>query len=153
MRLKPPARRGFTLIESVVAILLAALLLAVALPAWQQQVLRLRRGDALVALARIELAQSRWRSTHPRFASRLGLEELALDATSPEGHYRLSLATDGPEPAQGYRAIAQATGAQQQDRLCAWMALEWSEAELRQRSGPDARLDNAQADNRRCWRS
>ncbi|MFM2340559.1 MAG: hypothetical protein RLZZ592_212 [Pseudomonadota bacterium] len=151
--MKTPCPRGLTLIEMLVAALLAALLLGVALPAWQQQVLRLRRSDALVALARIEQAQSRWRSTHPRFARSLGADELALSTISPEGYYRLSLATDGPDPAQGYRAVAQATGAQQQDQRCAWMALEWSDGELRQRSGPDTRLDNALADNRSCWRS
>jgi type IV pilus assembly protein PilE len=145
------AASGFTLIEAVIVTLLVALLLGIALPAWQQQIQRLRRSDAWVALARIELAQSRWRSTHPRFASTLGSAGLALPMTSPEGHYQLELAND-LDPAVGYRALARATGLQQQDLRCAWMAIEWSDAELQRRSGPDARLDNTGADNRSCWR-
>ena len=104
------------------------------------------------ALARIELAQQDWRSRHAQFAQTLAADGLALPALSPAGHDRLSIATDGPDPASGYRAVAQAIGAQQGDSACLWMAIELSQGELRPRSGPDPRLGNAAAENRDCWR-
>ncbi|MEN9366533.1 MAG: hypothetical protein RL489_891 [Pseudomonadota bacterium] len=144
--------RGLTLIEMVVVLTLLALLAAIALPSWQQQLQRGRRGDAIAALARIELAQQDWRSRHAQFAQTLAADGLALPALSPAGHYRLSIATEGPDPASGYRAVAQAIGAQQGDSACLWMAIELSQGELRPRSGPDPRLGNAAAENRDCWR-
>ncbi len=152
-RRSAPAR-GLTLIEMVVVLTLLALLTAIALPSWQQQLQRSRRGDAIAALARIELAQQDWRSRHAQFAPTLAADGLALPALSPGGHYRLAIAiaTDAPDPASGYRAVAQAIGAQQGDSNCLWMAIELLQGELRLRSGPDARLGNAAADNRACWR-
>ncbi|MFM2345979.1 MAG: hypothetical protein RL654_732 [Pseudomonadota bacterium] len=136
----------------VVVLTLLALLATIALPSWQQQLQRGRRSDAIAALARIELAQQDWRSHHAQFALTLGPDGLALPALSPGGHYRLALSADGLDLASSYRAVAQGIGAQQEDSGCLWMAIELSQAELRLRSGPDERLGNAAAENRRCWR-
>ena len=56
------ARRGVTLIELMMAVAVVGILLAVALPAYQESVRRSRRADAASALAGMAVAMERWRS-------------------------------------------------------------------------------------------
>lgn len=60
--------RGFTLLELLVCMALAALLVAVALPSWHGLVLRVQRSDATAALYALAGAQERYRLAHGRYA-------------------------------------------------------------------------------------
>jgi type IV pilus assembly protein PilE len=62
-------KRGFTLVELLVCLAVAALLVMVALPSWRAVVLRVQRADATAALHALATAQERYRLVHGRYAS------------------------------------------------------------------------------------
>lgn len=145
--------RGMTLIELAITVVVVALLAAFAVPAWQQQVQRIRRSDGITALAQLQQAQERWRSHRPTYADRLDREGLDLPARSPAGHYDLGTSTPPDTAHRDYRVVATARGAQADDLLCRWLVLDAVAGQLHHRSGPDAGVGNAEAQNRLCWRS
>lgn len=113
--------RGFTLIELVIAMGALALLLTFALPAYEGRLAAARRGDATLALERIQIAQERHHALHGLYAGELSA--LAIASASPEGLYRVSLQ---PGPGEGYTAVAEARadGAQAQDLACSAISLQ-----------------------------
>lgn len=137
--------RAFTLVELLVVLAVAGLLAAVAYPPMRSAVLKAHRGDALVLLGQVQLAQAEYRSRHPRYAR---LAELALPPAPPGGRYTLSEAEPG---AHGYVVIAQAIGPQAADDACRFLRLEVAGAHTRQASGPSTEVANAAEANRRCW--
>jgi type IV pilus assembly protein PilE len=62
--------RGFTLVELLACIVIAALLATLALPAWRATVTRSYRADAAAALYALGAAQERYRLVHGRYADR-----------------------------------------------------------------------------------
>ena len=140
-----PAQRGFTLLETLVALAIAAILASLSYPAFAEQIRKARRGDALVRLAQLQLVQERWRSEHAGYAS---LAELAVPAETADGLYRLSIA----EPqAAGYVALAEARGAQGRDGPCRFLQLRVAGGNAVRSSGADAGVTNGAALNDRCW--
>mgnify|MGYP000891397066 CR=1 FL=1 len=114
-----PAQSGFTLLELCIAGVLLALLLALALPSFAEQIRKGRRADAHALAATLSHAQERFRLTHKRFAG--SVEELAhegITSSSAAGHYTLSL---GEGTAIGYSfSLRPASGSPQvEDRSCA----------------------------------
>jgi len=138
-------RGTVTLIESLAAIGITATLSAIALPSIEGQLQRMRRADAYATIMGVQLAQERWRSNAPVYAT---LAELGLRDTTASGHYRLALADIEPN---GYRLAATATGAQQRDARCRALRVVVAGADVAYASGPDDATTNADADNRRCW--
>jgi type IV pilus assembly protein PilE len=137
-------RAGLSLIELVVALAIAALLGALSYPSLQAAVLKVRRGEALTTLTHWQLAQERHRSQHTRYAT---LAELGA-ASAPRSRYAY-LEVD--PSATGYRIIARAEGTQAADRACRFLAVTASGGDATRISGPDLALDNAEAENARCW--
>ena len=93
---------GFTLMELMIAVSIVAILAAIALPSYQDQVRQARRADGQVALMEIALAQEKFRTHCTHYASTLtgtrhcdtaqaASSALGLSATSPEGYYSLSV--------------------------------------------------------------
>src|SRR5574343_135853 len=82
-------RSGVTLIELMLVVVVVAILAAIALPSYQQYVLKGRRAEAIAALNAVQQAQERYRANSPSYAATLS--ELAQGATSPYAHYGLSL--------------------------------------------------------------
>ncbi len=132
--MSPP--RGFTLAEAMVACGLAGVLLAVAWPAWREQLLRAGRADGVAALQRLQAAQARFHATHGLYAS--GFDALpGTAARSEQGRYALHIE---PLGADGWRGVAVPQGAQSSDTACAPLTLE---VRLGLPSpGPDARCWN-----------
>jgi type IV pilus assembly protein PilE len=124
------ARRGFTLLELLVAMALAALLITLGLRSQQGQGLRSGRLDAVEALTRLQRAQEQHRSAHGLYASDLAAL-IGAAATSPQGRYAIALDRFGGE---AYRATAK--GAQARDTPCATLTLEVRQGFAQ--TGPDA---------------
>ena len=126
------ARRGFTLLELLVAMALAALLVTLGLRSQQGQSLRSGRLDAVEALSRLQQAQEQHRSAHGLYASDLAAL-VGTAAASPQGRYAIALDRFGGE---AYRATAMAQGAQARDAACATLTLEVRQGFAQ--TGPDA---------------
>lgn len=137
--------RGFTLLESMVAVAVTAILSAVALPSVESQVQRVRRADAVVSLLAAQLAQERFRSGALAYGT---LADIGIAVKSMQGYYRLSVSDPGPA---GFTLTATATGLQQRDLRCRVMRLSVDGAETRFASGHDDAALNDEATNRRCW--
>jgi type IV pilus assembly protein PilE len=61
-------KRGFTLLELLICMVIAGLLATIALPSWRGLVLRVHRSDATAALYALAAAQERYRLVHGRYA-------------------------------------------------------------------------------------
>lgn len=126
----PRARRsqGFTLIELLVVLAVAALLAALALPAYQGSVMRSRRADARAALSTLLQAQERARANCATYATALAdADDCATTAVghpgaSAAGLYTLSVSEAS---ASGFVAVARprAGTSQARDAACAQIRL------------------------------
>lgn len=60
---------GFTLIELMIAVVIVAVLAAIAIPSYQDQVRKSRRAEALRVIGEIRMAQERWRADRPTYGT------------------------------------------------------------------------------------
>jgi type IV pilus assembly protein PilE len=81
-------QRGFTLIELMIVVFVVAVLVAIALPAYQQFVARSHRADAISSLLALSLAQEKWRANHTTYGS---LSDVWSGSLSREGHYVMTV--------------------------------------------------------------
>ena len=58
------ARRGFSMIELLIVMVILAVLAAAAMPAWQQHVISTRRNEAQAMLLKLMLQQERYFTQH-----------------------------------------------------------------------------------------
>lgn len=113
--------RGFTLIEVMIAVAIVALLAAVALPAYNSQVRKSGRTEAIAAMAAVQQAQERWRANNPAYTE--DLDDIGADGTtSPGGYYTLALSSAS---GTGYTLTATAVAGKQQasDTGCTTLTL------------------------------
>lgn len=115
---------GFTLVELMVAVAVIAILMAIAVPSYQQHVLRSRRADATSALGTIQQAQERYRANQQSYATSLASLGIA-SSLSPQGHYTLAITAAS---ATGYTltATARAESPQARDTDCGRFQLQMS---------------------------
>ena len=139
------ASRGFTLVETLIAVGIAAILSGIAYPSLEGQILRARRSDALVSLMQAQLAQERHRANHRSYGD---LAAIGVRPRSPSGHYAIDVAAS---VADGYELVATATGRQAHDATCRTLRLVVAGGSVVFASGPDAATSNAAAVNRTCW--
>ncbi len=142
---------GFTLIELMVAVTIVGVLVAVALPSYQNSVRKGRRSEAFNAIAAVQQAQERSRGNWPGYcgdltsAPTLAACGLGLPASTARGHYTLALSN---VTATGYTVTATAAGGQAADTNCALLAARLAGGTLSYGSG-SAAVD--WADPNRCW--
>lgn len=137
--LRPPASRGFTLVEVATVCAMVGVLAAVALPGYQGQLRQAGRSDAVAALLRLQQAQEQYRAHHGMYADAFGVLRGASQELSELGRYRLQLQRTGGE---SYIATAQAVpgGPQAGDGDCATLTLEVHQGFTQ--TGPSARCWN-----------
>lgn len=144
-RFSARAHRGFTVIETMIAMAVAGILSSLAYPAYQSVVHKTRRSDAQVALLQVQMAQERHRSNHTGYGT---LAEIGIAAESPSGHYTLTI-VDPTE--SGFAVHAAATGSQHGDARCRHMRLTVNGFNVAYASGAEADVANDAAANRQCW--
>jgi len=138
-------QHGHTLIDTAIALAIAAVLAGIAVPSFDGALRKARRADALIAVAQIQGAQERLRSRGGRYGT---LDEIGVGSTSRSGHYTLQVtAFDG----DGYTAVAIAAGPQSRDTACRYMSVRAAGADLSYASGADTAFANAAPANRQCW--
>ena len=153
--------RGLTLMELLVALAIAGILAAIAVPTYLDSVRRARRADAITTLQRVMLLQERHRANNPQYATHLIVSAgaiigvgastaagAAVNVDTPGGTYTVSLSG---ATATAYVVQAQAKGTQSADSPCQVLQLQVSGGQVTQASGATAALDNDASVNRRCW--
>jgi type IV pilus assembly protein PilE len=108
---------GFTLIELMIVVAVIGILAAIALPAYQNFVLKSGRADAHAAILQVQQIQERYRTVNPTYGSvaQLMAMQPGFSAASPDGFY--TIAVTNPT-ATGYTVAATAVGRQANDAAC-----------------------------------
>ena len=117
--------RGFTLVELMITLAIAAILLSVAYPSFMGQV-RSARRDAVDAVSRVQQAQERWRAGNAQYTS---LASLGIPSTTANGYYSLSSsAGSGAAASHSYTITATAVSGKSQaaDSGCTVLSLSVS---------------------------
>jgi len=133
----------------MLVMLISGLLAAIALPAYQNQLIKGRRVDAINALSAVLQAQERWRSNRSSYAA--ALSDLQLAPNSPAKLYSLSLSGLG-DPASfstGFivRAVPLSGSVQSRDSECAELSLSLQGGNI----SYSARNSKSADSSRQCW--
>lgn len=121
---QPVRAGGFTLIELMIAVVIATILLAIAIPSYQSEIRSSRRTDAKTAVLDLAAREQRYYSLQNSFTTSfvdLGYASAATTSvTVGSGYYTVTLAA--PTPAAGaaptFLVTATTTGSQTSDTAC-----------------------------------
>ena len=103
--------KGFTLVELLIVIAIVAILVALAIPSFQDAVRKSRRSDAMDTIMEVHLARERFRVNNPNY----GLPG-TITTASPGGHYSVSLIIPtAPNNILNYSIVATALNDQASD--------------------------------------
>lgn len=108
--------RGFTLIELMIVVAVVAILAAIALPAFNEQMRKGRRAEAIATLQGAQLRLERWRTDNANFAMPAATVTALLPNTA---FYRFTLETPN---ANSYTLTAAPQGGQAND-ICSTLRI------------------------------
>jgi type IV pilus assembly protein PilE len=128
---------GFTLMELMVVLAIVGILLMVAIPSFNEYIMKSRRSDATAQLLMMAMAQERWRSNRATYAN---TAELAYPAETEGGYYALAVTANG---ANNYTMTATPQNSQADER-CGTLTLTFDGAQP-----IGAQMTREPADN--CW--
>ena len=153
----PRLDRGFTLIELMVTMLVAAILLSIAIPSYNSYVLKSHRTDAKSALVDLASLEERYFSTQNAYTSipsQLGYAGGAPPFTVGSGYYQITAITviGATAPTStasvgtpaSYSITATAIGTQVQDTACATFTITSGGVQT-------AATNGGVANNAACW--
>jgi type IV pilus assembly protein PilE len=144
-QLLPRRRSGFTLIELMITVAIAATLAAIALPAYNNQIRKSRRTEARTALLELTGRAERLYSVMNTYwgtttANTLVPADLGYQGAWPisvgSGYYTINLSNNGT--GQAFKFTATAVGAQANDTQCAAFSVD--------------NTGNQQATDPTCWK-
>ena len=134
--------RGFTLIELMIVLAIAAILMTIAIPAFNEQMAKSRRSKGVSAVQQIALLQEKWRASNATYTT--SLANLGAAAVTDDGNYALSVPAAN---ATGFRVLATAQGAQSGDR-CGNIGYTFDGT---QPSGREITLQPTTSGQSNCW--
>lgn len=88
-KFQPSSSQGFTLIELMIVIVIVAIITSIAVPSYQDQMLRTRRTDATEALLSIAALQERYYLQNNVYAD---VDDNLWNADTAQGFYTISMA-------------------------------------------------------------
>ena len=121
---------GFTLLELMVVVTVIAILAALALTSYRNQVLKSKRAEAKQMVSDYALRLEKWRLNNATYTT--ALNSLNAPATSPSGYYTAAITTPTgnciapavpASTANSFRITATAVGDQAADTQCATIVL------------------------------
>ena len=134
--------RGFSLIEVMIVLGIAAILAALASQSYSRYAMRSHRAEAQHMLMAVAQAQERWYATYNRYADNLDKLADARPASS-QGYYELAMSVVDDD-GQGFVAMATPIGRQAGD-ACGSLSIDNAGRKL---PGKDGAAANA---NGSCW--
>ncbi|AUH73763.1 type IV pilin protein [Legionella sainthelensi] len=117
--MKQPKRKGFTLIDLMIALVVMAILVTIAYPYYVSFLLKARRADALATLAQDQIFLERCYAQNFSYNTCTSLP--AFPQTSAQGFYSITLSNLG---ATSYTLTATPRGSQTEDTTCASMTVD-----------------------------
>jgi len=127
---------GFTLIELMVTLVVAAILISIAVPAYQTQVRKSRRTEARNAVMDLAAREERYYSVNNAYTNvalelGYGQDNAAItDRPIGSGYYTVSVTASAADPAAtpptraGFTITAKAVGTQLKDAPCQQFAVD-----------------------------
>jgi type IV pilus assembly protein PilE len=152
--------RGFTLIELMVVVVIAAILLSVAVPAYMTQVRQSRRTDARTAILDAAGREERYFSTnaaaYTNSAANLGYAGFGPGSPVGSGYYYLTVCSPACAPsglaAPSYTVIAlPVAGSSQALDTCQGFAVDSTGTQYAETGGAWAQAIPANAAAAQCW--
>lgn len=142
-----PYRRGFTLIELMVVLVITSVLAMIAIPSFIGQVRKSRRSEAITEVFRVSQAQERFRASNPSYNA------VAAYNVGPNNYYSatVTLPVVVAARASEYTITATAINAMLGDTTCRTLQMQVIGGVITYSSTNAANVVNTAVVNNGCW--